>query len=149
MGTKNQPGKHDCYKNALPDEPMFTLLARDISAPDLVIQWARQREAKIQDNTAPVTDELAVNEALNCATDMKEWREKNQGAWRNSAAIKYNERLLKIIEDHCAGKMLNAEINALAEELQNEWLMPIKFMSCTALKPCGEPTCVICRPKGK
>lgn len=29
MGTKSNPTQFDCYANALPDEPMFILLARD------------------------------------------------------------------------------------------------------------------------
>ncbi|HAW11807.1 MAG TPA: aspartate decarboxylase, partial [Chloroflexi bacterium] len=29
MGTKNNPGKFDCYDDAHPDEPMFVLLGRD------------------------------------------------------------------------------------------------------------------------
>ena len=33
MGTKNNPGQFDCYRNAEPDEPMFVLLARDERAP--------------------------------------------------------------------------------------------------------------------
>ena len=40
MGTKNNPGKFDCYENAEPDEPMFVLLARDRLAPGLTAIWA-------------------------------------------------------------------------------------------------------------
>ena len=32
MGTKNNPGKFDCYEHAKPDEPMFVLLGRDLEA---------------------------------------------------------------------------------------------------------------------
>lgn len=39
MGTKNNPGKFDCYDAALPDEPMFVLLARD----PVVREWVRRR----------------------------------------------------------------------------------------------------------
>jgi hypothetical protein len=39
VGTKNNPGKWDCYHNAEPDEPMFVLLARDITAQYLVAAW--------------------------------------------------------------------------------------------------------------
>ena len=28
MGTKNNPGRFDCYGNAEPDEPIFVLLGR-------------------------------------------------------------------------------------------------------------------------
>jgi hypothetical protein len=40
MGTKNNPGKFDCYANAKPDEPMFILLGRDRHAAGLVRLWA-------------------------------------------------------------------------------------------------------------
>lgn len=33
MGTKNNPGKYDCYAKAEPDEPLFTLRGKDVSAP--------------------------------------------------------------------------------------------------------------------
>lgn len=43
MGSKNNPGKFDCYEAAHPDEPMFVLLGRDESAPHLVRLWANIR----------------------------------------------------------------------------------------------------------
>lgn len=43
MGTKDNPGKFDCYHAAKPDEPMFVLLARDPLAPFLVSIWASVR----------------------------------------------------------------------------------------------------------
>lgn len=49
MGTKNDPGKFDCYANAEPDEPMFILLGRDPMAGALVREWARWREATGED----------------------------------------------------------------------------------------------------
>lgn len=44
MGSKNNPGKFDCYAAAHPDEPMFTLLGRDPLAAGLVRIWAQLRE---------------------------------------------------------------------------------------------------------
>lgn len=44
MGTKNNPGSFDCYQAAMPNEPMFILLARDPDAPMLVELWAKIRE---------------------------------------------------------------------------------------------------------
>jgi hypothetical protein len=67
MGSKIQPGKFDCYANALPDEPMFVLLARD---PD------------IQCGLRPQSDAALVAEAEECAWAGQEWRRKNDGAWR-------------------------------------------------------------------
>ena len=67
MGTKNNPGKYDCYANAEPDEPMFVLLARDVRAPVLVRMWAEMSRLK---GTAPEK----VTEADQCADAMEAWR---------------------------------------------------------------------------
>ena len=80
MGTKANPGKYDCHARAEDDEPLFTLLARDESAPNLVRQWAAlHRERRLQG--AP-PNSIRVNrdydekecEALACADAMAEWR---------------------------------------------------------------------------
>lgn len=67
MGTKSNPGKHDCYEKAHPDEPMFVLLARDPLAPMLIELWAQLREHHAG-NTSKVF------EARECAVAMKAWR---------------------------------------------------------------------------
>jgi hypothetical protein len=82
MGSKQNPGNFDCYENALPDEPMFVLLARDPHAPRLVEQWAIQRRQDIDAGERPKTDQAMVDEALLCAEDMREWRFQNHGKWR-------------------------------------------------------------------
>jgi hypothetical protein len=71
MGTKNNPGNFDCYANAEPDEPMFVLLGRDEHAPALVRAWASMRKGM---NEAPAK----VQEALNCAKAMEEYRKKRE-----------------------------------------------------------------------
>lgn len=86
MGTKNNPGEFDCYKNALPDEPMFHLLARDPSAPDLIRAWAARREIEIGEGLRPESDRALVSEARECAIEMRKWRENNHGKWRKPAA---------------------------------------------------------------
>jgi hypothetical protein len=82
MGSKNKPGEFDCYANALPDEPMFILLGRDPSGPDLVNDWADIREAEIGSGKRPESDRAMVEEARQCATNMRLWRRQNDGAWR-------------------------------------------------------------------
>lgn len=78
MGTKNNPGRFDCYTKADPDEPMFVLLARDPIAPILVRLWiaiSKQPELmdKFQvDKNYPPTDEKSL-EAWNCADAMELW----------------------------------------------------------------------------
>ncbi len=82
MGTKTNPGEFDCYGNALPDEPMFILLARDPSAPSIVRTWAMERRREILAGRRPTSDERLVDEALTCADAMERWREENDGRWR-------------------------------------------------------------------
>jgi hypothetical protein len=73
MGTKREPGNFDCYANAEPDEPMFTLLARDRMAPVLVELWAILRGATGE-------DAAKVKEAFDCAGNMRQWRRLNRPA---------------------------------------------------------------------
>ena len=67
MGTKNNPGRFDCYASAAPDEPLFVLLARDPLAPIIVESLASLR-AHAAGNPSKVA------EAKACATAMREWR---------------------------------------------------------------------------
>jgi hypothetical protein len=82
MGTKLNPGKFDCYENALPDEPMFTLLGRDLSAPNRVREWADERKQNIRAHLCPQSDIALVQEARQCADSMANWRAENLGKWR-------------------------------------------------------------------
>ena len=100
MGSKLKPGNFDCYENALPDEPMFILLARDPWAPDLVEEWARRRAADIGLGVRPMSDMTKVDEAQACATAMREWRAANDGAWRKSAAPESRKNSRTDADDH-------------------------------------------------
>lgn len=71
MGTKNNPGRYDCYDAAHPDEPMFVLLARDPLAPILVEAWAQLRALTKPDREKQI-------EAFNCANDMRGWLQNRQ-----------------------------------------------------------------------
>ncbi len=82
MGSKNNPGKFDCYNSALPDEPTFTLLARDPDFFRLVRKWAKRRSYAVQCGDRPQSDMDMVVEADECAYDGREWRKKNNGIWR-------------------------------------------------------------------
>ncbi len=72
MGSKNEPGKFDCYSHAEPDEPMFILLARDKHAPRLVREWARLRDVAGENPEK-------VREAFDCADAMEVWHMKHRG----------------------------------------------------------------------
>lgn len=80
MGTKNNPAAFDCYGNAEADEPMFILLARDVTAPEIVDQWAIRRMNLISEGLKPESDRAMVDEARDCADAMRLWRSKNRRA---------------------------------------------------------------------
>lgn len=82
MVTKLNPGKFDCYNKALPDEPTFTLLARDPMFATYIRMWADQRELAIQCGDRPPEDMDMVIEARRCASDGETWRKVNNGKWR-------------------------------------------------------------------
>lgn len=69
MGTKNEPGKFDCYDAAEDDEPMFVLLARDPMAPALVRLWAEARRLAARSQR----DMDKADEADACADAMARW----------------------------------------------------------------------------
>lgn len=78
MGTKNDPGQFDCYANALPDEPIFVLLARDLAAPAVIERWIEYREALIYVGAKPDSDRAMIEEARTCVDAMVAWRKANR-----------------------------------------------------------------------
>jgi hypothetical protein len=86
MSTKNNPSLFSCAERAMPDEPVFELLARDPSFATLVRAWADEREAAIMCGDRPVTDVDQVREARACADAGENWRRDNLYAWRRPAA---------------------------------------------------------------
>lgn len=88
MGTKLKPGKFDCYENALPDEPMFILLARDPYFHRLVMKWAKRRSQEVQCGLRPASDMNMVAEAQECAFAGREWRKNNNGKWKKNSEKK-------------------------------------------------------------
>lgn len=82
MGTKNNPDPNDCYVRALPDEPLFTLLARDLDAPRTVEIWAEMRERGVCEGRYPTSDLAQVDKAYRDARKMRKWRDENDGKWR-------------------------------------------------------------------
>ncbi len=74
MGTKNNPGHFDCHDKAHPDEPIFTLLGRDMDAPAAVRRWASKRSARIANGDCPQSDLAKVAEACALADDMERYQ---------------------------------------------------------------------------
>ena len=98
MGTKNKPGKFDCYHAADPDEPMFVLLGRDPVASLVVRAWIAVRE-----ELAHPEDEEKIEEARTCIRAMAAWAQqlgkgdkvkKAQIAWARVLRDFQNEALI-------------------------------------------------------
>jgi hypothetical protein len=66
MGTKNNPGRYDCFSSAAPDEPMFVLLGRDPMAAVLVRLWAMLRCIQGEETAK-------INEAMACALALENY----------------------------------------------------------------------------
>lgn len=96
MGTKNNPGPNDCYARAMPDEPVFTLLARDPSAPGFIRAWAERRALEINIAHRPHSDRALVDEAMKCADEMEQWRVDNDGKWRTHDLFEENDGLYRL-----------------------------------------------------
>lgn len=87
MGTKSNPGEYECYAKAGPDEPIFTLRAKDVSAPYLVEIWVAVRRGQFAQArrrlSAMIADQRVqklvgecdkFDEALECGNEMRAWR---------------------------------------------------------------------------
>ena len=97
MGTKNNPGQYDCYQKAAPDEPIFTMRAKDVSAPYFVEMWTYVRQGDFASArgvleslfadpavAALIGDCDKFNEALDVAEAMRDWR--REGVEKEKAA---------------------------------------------------------------
>lgn len=80
--TKANPGASSCYRKALPDEPMFVLLARDRCAPDAIRAWADDRTKRAIEEDWSENAER-ISDALETADIMERWRTEHDGSWRN------------------------------------------------------------------
>jgi hypothetical protein len=76
MGTKNNPGQYDCYDKADPDEPIFTLRAKDDTAPFTIRMWVAWRllEARVTNMPVGASYGAKLDEALACADAMEKWK---------------------------------------------------------------------------
>lgn len=74
MSTKQNPGAFNCYKAALPDEPIFVVLGRDPAGPATLDKWCHERI--ILGKNASADDRNRLREAINQAAEMAEWRER-------------------------------------------------------------------------
>lgn len=72
MSTKQNPGKHDCYSKAEPDEPYFMILARDVTAPEDIRHWILQQQMLDRLGIKKM-DPDQIAEAYACIPEMERW----------------------------------------------------------------------------
>lgn len=105
MGTKNNPGDFDCYNEAAPDEPIFTLRANDPMAPIIVAWWAKlrstARELDARANRVRLSDSDLFDdkhkEAFVVADAMRKWREGAVGSLEARAADTFYSNVLTVM----------------------------------------------------
>jgi hypothetical protein len=82
IGSRKDPSRFGFAYAALPDEPRFTLLARDPDFARLVREWAKRRIDDVNCGERPLADLAQVEEAHDIADAGEEWRRENPGKWR-------------------------------------------------------------------
>lgn len=75
MGTKQHPGRFNCHAAALPDEEIFTVLARDPAMPATIRFWIAERARLGKAETGE--DQQRLADATEIADNAAEWREAN------------------------------------------------------------------------
>jgi len=75
MGTKNNPGKFDCYNKLEPDEPHFVVMGRDAVGWVAVLMWIGSRLEMATVQATPMSQEEIdkLLEARDCARAMYDW----------------------------------------------------------------------------
>lgn len=147
MSTKLNPGKFDCIRAALPDEPYFVLLARDPSAPRRLREWSDQRRQELlaEKVDRPDLDEDAAwlarfnedmakcRDADMIGHDMAVWRAAHDGEWRNPTARQtmgeINPALRETIAEVtrlrlCSFLVVGTGSVTLIKHTARSWLMP-------------------------
>jgi hypothetical protein len=132
MGTKLNPGPYDCYRAALPDEPLFVLLARSPEFHSTVRHWASLRETRLISGEVPHSDYRIIVEARGCAATGAEWRRHNMGRWKTEAP-QASPREQKLVDILFAVALRVAEHPGQTKE-------EICAYAAEQLRQCGFPT---------
>lgn len=124
MGTKNEPGKWNCYANAADDEPVFVLLGRDPAAASCIALWRALRAAIGEE---PMGSPKSV-EADQCARAMQAYAtargkgEQVRGAGLAVAMITEGGSLLAASVNHTDALQALAPLVAIADAYDDDGL---------------------------
>lgn len=80
MGTKNNPGEHDCYVTLDPDEPYLLIKARDPAFYGAIDAWVNHRRRSIDLSIIPDNDDerAKIAEAVNLRRQAADWLRANK-----------------------------------------------------------------------
>ena len=133
MSTRNNPGPFNCYAAALPDEPVFTVLARDPAFPATLAFWKEQRVSLGKDQSDDDIQRLLAipNEIAKGVA----WRAKNLDpvgdgipSWRLPRGAVDDEPPVRMIltdemrsEDRGLMVSVGKAVREIANELQHWW----------------------------
>jgi len=124
MGTKANPGDYDGYAKAERDEPIFVLLARDASAPELVREWASQRRRRgverafNSDTEGAVADIHQAADAEECALRMESWRKEYRSAPLEAfGTAELEDALVKFSRQHGLGVERSEHLGKLSLQM--------------------------------
>lgn len=128
MGTKQNPGRFDCYAKAADDEPIFVLLARDKHAATLVWLWAVLRELDGEDPEK-------VAEARACCASMMDWARDHDRkvAGLGQAGLAAMIELIRTANHRVEG----ATNDATSDELMRLFLCKTEFEKPSVEDPVG------------
>lgn len=126
VGTASTPGAYDPLASARPDEPIFSLMARDPDAPPTVTFWAQLRRNRAikrygtdpkreKDRKALNAEFLQCAEAEEVAMVMTEWR-KGEGEHEGEGRANYQE--VKKTEEQLAAAKLAKRQEELRRHLR-------------------------------
>jgi hypothetical protein len=143
MGTKQNPAPFDCYAKALPDEPIFILLARDSAADGAVLHWADTREAAIDNGLKPESDRPMVAEARHWIRTARAWRPANWPARKGEAVRDPRQDLIDVIGHQTErAERAEAAFRALTEivnrPIVDDFLHGVRLESAHQIQRWGE-----------
>lgn len=116
METKQNLSRRGCLAFALPDEPMFILLARDPDAPAAIRSWCERRARRqvLEPTIELVGDSEKIVDAVDDAEAFEKWRAENEGSWRGVAP----SLLIEMIPDD---ELEDLIADAIADSMDVDW----------------------------
>lgn len=136
--TAAHPGPYDPLDKAKPDEPVFTLIARDPHAPATVVHWASLARAvamEIEDEEQRRHDLQKCTEAEMIACDMINYRKGHPEQSAAPARKTYNPAPAGVSDEVKRRQAIGAAVQSLREAAYHTQMAREQFTVIDALGP--------------